>query len=185
MVLEAAEDILTQSGPEGLKLKAVADKAGVSHGNVLHHFGTIEGLQGALMARLSRRLADRVITLANVSTPDQQFIGEGLNNLFDMFADPAISRLAAWLIMRGDADSLANLEHAFDDALTAVKAAHARGVGADRSPQEVEDFFALSIVVAMGTGLFGPITAAYMRADPGRIRAMAAGILLRMLNKKR
>lgn len=43
-LLESAEEIIRESGVEGLTLRACARRAGVSHGAPAHHFGNIAGL---------------------------------------------------------------------------------------------------------------------------------------------
>ena len=49
-LLRAAEEIIRESGVEGLTLRACARKAGVSHGAPAHHFGNITGLLTELAA---------------------------------------------------------------------------------------------------------------------------------------
>lgn len=43
-LLKAAEEIIRESGVEGLTLRACARRAGVSHGAPAHHFGNVAGL---------------------------------------------------------------------------------------------------------------------------------------------
>jgi AcrR family transcriptional regulator len=43
-LLKSAEEIIRQSGVEGLTLRACARRAGVSHGAPAHHFGNVAGL---------------------------------------------------------------------------------------------------------------------------------------------
>ena len=47
-LLEAAGQILEERGPEGLTLRAAAQRIGVSHGAPAHHFGDKRGLLTAL-----------------------------------------------------------------------------------------------------------------------------------------
>ena len=68
-ILAAGEAILTESGPLDLKLTTVAARAGVATATVLHHFGSIDGVQAALMERMVTRLAARVIAIA-VASPE-------------------------------------------------------------------------------------------------------------------
>ena len=58
--LEAARDLLLSGGPAAVTLKAVGERMGVGHANLIHHFGSAAGLQGALMDRMVRDLADRI-----------------------------------------------------------------------------------------------------------------------------
>ena len=40
LALEAAADLLIESGPQAVTLKAVAGRIGRTHANLLHHFGS-------------------------------------------------------------------------------------------------------------------------------------------------
>lgn len=50
-ILDAAETMLRDVGPGGIRLQEVARQVGVSHPTVLHHFGSREGLLDAVVAR--------------------------------------------------------------------------------------------------------------------------------------
>ena len=50
--LIAAQQLLVESGPQAVTLKAVGARIGRTHANLLHHFGSAEGLQQALIARM-------------------------------------------------------------------------------------------------------------------------------------
>lgn len=49
-VLDAAVDVISESGPSAVSLRDLARRAGVSHAGPTHHFGTKEGLFTALAA---------------------------------------------------------------------------------------------------------------------------------------
>jgi AcrR family transcriptional regulator len=51
--LEAARELLLETGPQAVTLKAVAARIGRTHANLLHHFGSAAGLQKALVASLA------------------------------------------------------------------------------------------------------------------------------------
>ena len=57
--ITAARELLLADGPQAVTLKAVAAKVGRTHANLLHHFGSAAGLQGAL----ARSIADSVTSL--------------------------------------------------------------------------------------------------------------------------
>lgn len=57
-LLEAAEEIIRDTGLEGLTLRACARKAGVSHGAPAHHFGNVTGLLTEFAAEGFERLAE-------------------------------------------------------------------------------------------------------------------------------
>lgn len=60
-ILAAAEALLTEKGPQALKLADVAKAAGVVHATVLHHFGSIADVQAALAERMIRQLVEQIL----------------------------------------------------------------------------------------------------------------------------
>lgn len=57
-LLKSAEEIIRESGLEGLTLRACARRAGVSHGAPAHHFGNVAGLLAEFAAEGFERLAE-------------------------------------------------------------------------------------------------------------------------------
>lgn len=51
-LLDAAESVLAEHGSQGLTLAAVAERAGVSKGGLLYHYGSKDALIRALIERL-------------------------------------------------------------------------------------------------------------------------------------
>ena len=101
--LEAARDLLLSGGPAAVTLKAVGERMGVGHANLIHHFGSAAGLQGALMDRMVRDLAERI----------EVGLGEGRENIepgrlmtavFDAFGKGGASQMAAWLALAREQD---------------------------------------------------------------------------------
>jgi AcrR family transcriptional regulator len=55
-ILEAATDLYQERGIDGTTLTAVAERADVARGTVIHHFGSSEGLLGQALDDLMERL---------------------------------------------------------------------------------------------------------------------------------
>ena len=53
-LINAACEMLAESGPNAMSVRNVANRAGVNHGQVHHYFGGKEGLIEAAAARLAR-----------------------------------------------------------------------------------------------------------------------------------
>ena len=69
------------------------------HANVIHHFGSIAGVETALMERgMIRQLADKIIVGFNAQGVSPGF---GAQALFDAFEAKGVARLAAWLELTG------------------------------------------------------------------------------------
>lgn len=104
--IEAARRLLLADGPQAVTLKAVAAEVGRTHANLLHHFGSAAGLQGAL----ARSIADSVtstiaeaVERARAGETDARNIVDGT---FDAFDREGAGALAAWMILSGNRDAL-------------------------------------------------------------------------------
>jgi AcrR family transcriptional regulator len=165
-ILAAAEALLVETGPQALKLADVAAAAGVANATVLHHFGSIDGVQAALMERMIEQLVARVLAIHDADARES-----GLQTLFDAFETRGAARLAAWLELTGESRRL-----------TSVRAA-VREVAARRmtheglTPAKAEDLILVSVVLAMGVGLFGRSLATMIGKPPGRARKLATEML--------
>lgn len=164
-ILAAAEAILVEKGPQALKLADVAKAAGVVHANVIHHFGSISGVETALMERMIRALADKVITGFNTggATP-----GFGAQALFEAFETKGAARLAAWLELTGEGRRMTLVREVVDEI---IQTRLAQDLGLDR--EKVVDFILLNIILAVGTGLFGPTLSELLGRPPDRARELA------------
>ena len=76
-LLGAVEEIIRESGVEGLTLRACARKVGVSHGAPAHHFGNITGLLTEFAAEGFERLTESM-GRKNVGDADDELQAAGL-----------------------------------------------------------------------------------------------------------
>lgn len=164
-ILAAAEAILVEHGPQALKLADVAKAAGVVHANVIHHFGSISGVETALMERMIRALADTVITGFNTGGAAPGF---GAQALFEAFEAKGAARLAAWLELTGESRRMTLVRDVVDEV---IQTRVAQDVGVDRDA--IVDFILLNIILAVGTGLFGPTLSELLGRPPERARELA------------
>lgn len=164
-ILAAAEAILVEQGPQALKLADVAKAAGVVHANVIHHFGSISGVETALMERMIRALADKVITGFNAGGAAPGF---GAQALFEAFEAKGAARLAAWLELTGEGRRMTLVRDVVDEI---VQTRVAQDVGLDR--EAIVDFILLNIILAVGVGLFGPTLSDLLGRPPERARELA------------
>ena len=52
-ILDAAQQRLSQGGPDAIRLQEIANDVAISHPTILHHFGSRDGLIRALDVRAS------------------------------------------------------------------------------------------------------------------------------------
>lgn len=171
-ILAAAEALLVERGPQHLKLADVAKAAGVANATVLHHFGSIDGVQAALMDRMIGQLVETLVAIDSHGDDVHELERAGMQALFDAFESRGAARLAAWLELSGEARRLTGVAPAF----LAVQAQHL-----DRAEEwsvtDAQDHMLVSVIVALGAGLFGPTLATIMGIAPERVRMLAMDVL--------
>jgi AcrR family transcriptional regulator len=122
--IAAARELLLEDGPQAVTLKAVADKIGRTHANVLHHFGSAAGLQ----AELARSIAEEVTAAVAVSVErarqHETDAREIVDQTFDAFGDGGAGALAAWMILSGNRDALNPILDAIRALVTQLSVAH-------------------------------------------------------------
>jgi len=169
-ILIAAERLLVSQGPQSLRLADVAKAAGVANATVLHHFGTIDGVQAALMEKMIEELVAGVLSM-DVPPDQRRARGAALQHLFDAFETKGAARLAAWLEMTGEAKRLGSVR-------AAVQAVVRQKIGApDGDAARFEDAILVSVILAIGVGLFGPTLSELLGKPKGRARAVALKLL--------
>ena len=176
-ILSAAESLLVAQGPQSLRLADVAKAAGVANATVLHHFGSIDAVQKALMERM---IADLVASIMVVEVPpDDPAAARGLalRTLFDAFESRGAARLAAWLELTDETSRLTLVREAVQE-VAQKKMANA-GLPADIA----EDLILLSVTLAIGVGLFGPSLGRLIGKPPERARELTLQMLLANLER--
>ncbi len=116
----AARRLLIDSGPTAITLKAVAEEIGVTHANIIHHFGSAAELQSALMGSMVRDLTDALaetVTQLRLETGAPRALTD---SVFDAFERGGAGRLAAWIVLSGDLKHLEPVRAAVQDLVNAI-----------------------------------------------------------------
>ena len=153
MILEAAQTLITRTGPEGLRLQDIAAAAGISHPLILHHFGSREGLVRALTRQAAAELRDKLVA---AMASDEYSIEQQLDRVFDAFRYGLAQRLA-WLTAvdpGSGAEETQTIMRDIADSLHARRIATAPpGTEIDRS--DTDCLIYLVAAAAFGDALFG------------------------------
>jgi AcrR family transcriptional regulator len=169
-ILVAAERLLVRQGPQSLRLADVAREAGVANATVLHHFGTIDSVQTTLMEKMIVELVSGLMAMDVPADPRTARVA-GLQNLFDAFETKGAARLAAWLELTDESRRLSTVR---DAVQTVVR----KKIGASEADEgRLEDVVLISVILAIGVGLFGPTLSELLGKPPGRARAIALKLL--------
>jgi len=180
-ILAVAEALLVECGPDGLRLTEVATRAGVSHPNVLYHFGTVAELQKQLAQRVTVRLADQVAQIYESENPLSLSVDRVIDGVFNVYDEGGYARLIAWLVLSGNTPTY----DALGEKLELIRATIAnhpslRGPEFAERRRRIVPAIELVIVAAIGYGLTGRTVESFFGDDPDRLSvAQLLGHILR------
>jgi len=121
-ILDAAEKLLEEKGPDGFGLAELGREAGISFGLIHHYFGGKEGLLKSVLRRALRDMGQEIRKLQD----DGSFWhrdAPAVLVVFDTFVKrPGFARLGAWGLLTGliTADDVAHEFRADREALEAM-----------------------------------------------------------------
>lgn len=169
--IAAARQLLIESGPQAVTLKAVAAKIGKSHANLLHHFGSAAGLQAALAVAMADRITARIrdaVELARAGEADPRII---VDLTFDAFDVEGAGALASWMILSGDRSALDPIMEAIQAMVEAI---------GDQDGRPVKTLTLSLVLTALGDALLGGPVSKALGLPRWTAREMAVIQLLAM-----
>ena len=142
-ILDAATELIALRGPDGTSLRQVAEAAGVTHGLVVHYFGSYQALVGAVLRRAAERQRARIreVMRAEGGIP---YADRVIPELFRTLADERFVRLWAWAMLNPAADESPST------GLAAFVDAFEQGVGLALAGPDRPDRARIEQVVLLG-----------------------------------
>ena len=168
--IAAARELLLEAGPQAVTLKAVADKIGRTHANVLHHFGTAAGLQSELARSISESVTAGIAQAVVRARQGETDAREVVDKTFDAFGREGAGALAAWLILMGDKDALKPVLDAIHRLVDELGQGHE-----DRPVHETTLWL---VIAALGDSLLGALMAEALGLPRDAARSIARNHLL-------
>lgn len=165
--LEAARQILIESGPQAVTLKAVAARVDRTHANLLHHFGSAAGLQQALIESMAEFVTTTIRETVFRQRANEQNPREVVDLAFDAFDTGGAGALASWMILSGNEDALDPILQAIHDLVEELREEHSE----DEAP--IEDETLQLVLMALGDALFGAPLARALGLPRNRAREIA------------
>jgi AcrR family transcriptional regulator len=109
-LLDATVASLFEQGYSATTTLEVQQRAGVSRGALLHHYGSRADLMLAAVDHLGRQRVDELVRLAQAAAPRTGRIEWAVKEIWSTFQGPLfIASLELWLAARHDSDLLAAL----------------------------------------------------------------------------
>jgi AcrR family transcriptional regulator len=169
--LEAARDILLTLGPQAVTLKAVGAALGMTHANLIHHFGSANGLQTALMAKMIHDLSGTLDgVVEKLRTGELPLFGL-LTRVFDIYQASGGGQLTAWLALNRVTEGLEPIADSLNE-LVRVFADQAGRIEPPDGP--IGQAVLLACFVAVAESLAGEQLEAMLGFQPGAARQIAA-----------
>lgn len=168
--LDAARALLVEIGPQAVTLKAVAARIGRTHANLLHHFGSAEELQKALIARMASSIVS-TIKAAVIRSREIQDPAEVVDLTFDAFGKNGAGALASWMILSGNENALDPILTAIHDLVDELAEEHKEGVPIHEETLQL-------VLMALGDALLGAPMAKALGLPRTTARELARRMLL-------
>ena len=125
--LEAARGLLIEAGPQAVTLKAVANRIGRTHANLLHHFGTAAALQRELAAFIAETVCASIADELEASRAGLGSPRNVVDLTFDAFDRQGGGALVGWMLLTGNEEAIvpiAQTIHAMVDRVFPMESDH-------------------------------------------------------------
>jgi AcrR family transcriptional regulator len=155
LILDAAERLFAERGPDRVSVLDVAVAAGVSHSLVLHYFRTYAELVRSVLGRRNRmvfqQVKQRLLAEAETCAPPQP--DELIGLILATVAEPTHARLLAWAALSGEGQHLKmvqnqGLSRVVD--LLALRLSSLGGAAASAPRTRIEDAILVAIAAVHG-----------------------------------
>ncbi|WP_373491837.1 TetR/AcrR family transcriptional regulator [Parasphingorhabdus sp.] len=166
MALAAARDLLIETGPQAVTLKAVASRIGRTHANLLHHFGSASGLQKALAVYLSDEVCGMIAQAILKSRTGEGSVRDIVDLTFDAFDKQGGAALWSWMMLTGNEDALDPIVDAIHSLVDDI------GEDGHADQAKHEDTLAL-VLMALGDALIGERLSGSLELPRNSARDMA------------
>jgi AcrR family transcriptional regulator len=172
--LAAARTLLLDDGPQAVTLARVGAAIGMSHTNLIHHFGSASALHSDLMAAMVRDLAKELDVLIVAVQSGAVAPLAIVDQVFDVYDKGGGGHLAAWISMEREFDHLEPIGHAVGDLVTAIESRFPTLQDADTRIRSVVLLVAIS---AFGDAVIGPHLRGMLHQKPDAMRQILARML--------
>jgi AcrR family transcriptional regulator len=175
LALASARRLLLADGPDAITLQSVATDLGMSHTNLIHHFGSAAGLQSELMRQMMSELTAAIESAVMRLRAGKGEFRDFVDIVFDAFDRGGAGRLMAWIVLSGEATRLAPVGEVVRDYIDSVE----RGAeaGAQDVHQRVTSATLFVTMAALGDAIIGN----HLRRMVGRERDAVRKIIGRLL----
>ena len=170
--LEVARRLLIAGGPGAITLKAIGAELGMSHANLIHHFGSAETFQARLKDRMVldiTRKATALLADGGANADTASIIGQ----VFDAYADDGLGMLMAWSILTGAPHDEEGITRTTRELVAALEPQIEGPDAADRA----REMILLVTLLAFADSLIGKSLATMVGAERDATRKLTKRLL--------
>lgn len=173
--LVSARKLLLASGPDAITLQSVAADVGMSHTNLIHHFGSAAGLQTALMREMVSELTNTIEQAVIRLRAGEGSMRDFVDIVFDVFDSGGAAQLAAWIVMSGESERLAPVGEVVRSYVQNVE----RGVDNEGGQlhERITSATLLVTLAAFGDALIGENLRGMVGREPRAVRTIVGKLL--------
>jgi TetR/AcrR family transcriptional regulator, repressor for neighboring sulfatase len=176
--LESARKLLLSQGPDAITLKAVADDLGMTHTNLIHHFGSAEGLQSTLMREMVSDLTNTMEGAVARYRSGAGDVREFVDIVFDAFDKSGAGRLIAWLMVSGNAKLIAPVGEVVRTYLAHIEeGAHVDVAQAADLHRRFTTSMLFMVITAFGDAIIGTEMCEIVGRERATVRDLARSFL--------
>jgi AcrR family transcriptional regulator len=179
--LVCARRLLITQGPKGVTLHAVASEIGVTHGNLIHHFGSAAKLQSALMGLMVRDLAT-ALESAVVHVRADDAPRALIDIVFDAFGAGGAGQLAAWIAISNRYEHLEPIREAVGDLVAALDEKVRGGRDEAERRRRISSALLFITLCAFGDAMIGEPLRQMVGRDPESVRRIAAHLMPNLID---
>jgi TetR/AcrR family transcriptional regulator, repressor for neighboring sulfatase len=155
LALASARRLLLADGPDAVTLQAVATDLGMSHTNLIHHFGSAAGLQSELMRQMMSELTATIESAVMRLRAGKGEMRDFVDIVFDAFDRGGAGRLAAWIILSGETGRLTPVGEVVRDYIDSVERSAETGADAQHVHERVTSATLFVTMAALGDAIIG------------------------------
>jgi AcrR family transcriptional regulator len=173
--LVAARHLLLTGGPKAVTLTKVGKAIGMTHANVIHHFGSASELQlalmGSMVADLTAALEEAVAHVRSDEAAPRALV----DIVFDAFGEGGAGLLAAWIALSQDLGRLDSVQTSVKSLVDAIL--ERGGLDDEIGRRRVTSAVLLIALVAFGDSVIGAPLREMLGRDEDAARRVTARLL--------
>jgi TetR/AcrR family transcriptional regulator, repressor for neighboring sulfatase len=171
--LAVGRRLLIASGPGAITLKAIGSEMGMSHANLIHHFGSAEAFRVQLKTTMVEELTRAVTSLLHRYGAGEARVAEIVDAVFTAYASGGIGTLVAWSAMTPAGQDRHGLDQALGELVTVLERMIEGPDAANRARAMV---YVVSLL-AFGDSLIGKSLAKTLGGEALEMRELTVRIL--------